>query len=134
MLIKPAVALALVLVCAGCGKRDSGKSATPPPNPGPAVSIESLATPSAEAPAAPPSAPASPEPSQDTAAPLTPKAAKLPPEMLALKKVYEAHFERYGNFPSSWKEMIDTRSIKSVPSGPDGKPLEWGKFIELITQ
>jgi type IV secretory pathway VirB10-like protein len=142
--------LTLAFLITGCGKSKESQPATPPAGKGPQVSVESLLDKPAAAPQPPPEQPAEapapptpavppPPPDESAAAGTTPSLmtssqAKLPPELISLKKLMDKHFEITGSFPNGWQEMINAKLIKSVPVGKDGKPLDWVTFVQTVTK
>jgi len=122
------ICLAMAPGIVGCSKKE--ESAPPPAPKSQGVSIDSQAPATPEAPPPPPVA-AQPEATDSANADSIPKSAKVSPELMKLKKLCEKYFDDFGRFPSRWEDLINAKYIPRVPTGPDGKPLDYVEFTQL---
>ena len=82
-------------------------------------------------PAAPQAAPSSSESLPAKRAGAQPGEPMNPKEVRA---ALDQYFEKMGNTPASWQDMISARIIKSVPQGKDGKPLDFRDCVMFLTR
>jgi len=129
--------LPVLVVCGalfGCGKKDA-PNMPPAAKEKSAVSIEDLArTASDKTEAVPAPAEAMP-PAGEPAAPPHNAGRGRPGEPMNPKEVRAAidqYFEKVGNFPNSWQDMIREKLIKTVPLGKNGRPLDYKLCVEWI--
>ena len=45
-----------------------------------------------------------------------------------VRAAYHRYFEKVGNFPNGWPDMIRQKIIPAVPSGKNGQPLDFVQF------
>lgn len=79
---------------------------------------------------APGSASVSSQPAIVPAAPPWPSGAHLgePASPNEVRTAYHKYFEKVGNFPNGWQEMVKRKIIPAVPMGKNGKPLDFAQF------
>jgi hypothetical protein len=122
-----------ILICCCAGLLISGckKKETPAPAPSapkaPGVSVDA---PTADAAPPPPVVAQAPE-TTDAAPDPNAKPTSVPPELMKLKRLCEKYFDDYGRFPARWDDLINAKYIQKVPTGADGKPLDYVEFTRI---
>ena len=108
----------LVIALSGCGKTEpAAKSyAVVPPKPV-VVASTNVSVPLPV-----------PSPAAVSRAPILGAHPGEPANIAAVKAAYDNHFERVGQFPHSWQEMIAAKTINAVPMGKNGKPLDFVEY------
>lgn len=112
--------LLLVLLLAGtvlgCRRK---KVEVLPPAPVPAEEAQAPSSPSAVS-----------QPAIIPAAPLRPAGAHPgePANATAVRTAYHQYFEKMGNFPNGWPDMVQRKFLPAVPQGKNGQPLDFVQF------
>lgn len=114
--MKPLLVLLGCALLLGCRRNRKEPSPVAAPAAETTVATESAAVPSLPSTIpAEPVRPAGPHPGE----PLNPK---------DVRAAYHKYFERVGNFPNNWPDMIRQKMIPAVPQGKNGQPLDFVQF------
>jgi predicted small lipoprotein YifL len=115
---------------AGCGRKASD---LPPPAASGAksVSVSALAnaTPAAEAPVA-----VAPQDANAAAAPAPAPVDADPPVDPGLRAALVKYFTDQMHPAESWQDLLSGRYISRIPTGADGKPLDWKKVMAAMAK
>jgi hypothetical protein len=135
MPLKYCVVLVAATALLGCGKREG---LAPAPQQKSGVSIEEVARSSGDNAGATPASAASPQPPADAAASADlPKGSHpgKPVNPKEVKAAIDKYFERFGNFPNNWQELIKAKMLTTVPVGESsGKPVDFRQCMQYLTQ
>lgn len=92
----------------------------------PSVPVPLTSEATAPATPVPTSAPATPVPAQPVR-PVGPHPGE-PASPNEVRIAYHKYFEKLGNFPNSWQDMVQRKFLPAVPVGKNGQPLDFVQF------
>lgn len=47
---------------------------------------------------------------------------------VGVRQAYEKYYQKTGQYPYSWKEMVDGKILNTAPMGKNGQPLDFVQF------